>query len=79
MRCLRPDERRPGDILEMSLSLVYDTPTDDRVQWFSQVVALCKARAAARTMLDKDSAYMKDYWAGEWSEEKAERIRSALF
>ena len=66
------------EIVEQAMNKVYDSITDDRLVWLVHVVNICDAHAHALSMLEEDSEYMADFWAGEWSSEKANKMIDAI-
>jgi protein-tyrosine phosphatase len=66
------------DVLGAAMTFVYDNALPMHVAWLSHVVTICKAHESANLMLDIDSRYMQDYWAGEWNEKTAQVIRKGL-
>ena len=61
-----------------SLNLIYDTPSDDRLVWFKQLVKLIGKENEVGRKLAKESTFMNDYWSGEWNESKVNKILNAL-
>ena len=61
-----------------SLNLIYDTPSDDHLVWFKQLVKLIGKENEVGRKLAKESTFMNDYWSGEWNESKVNKILNAL-
>ena len=61
-----------------SLNYVYDTPSEDRLEWFKQFVKLTKKENAICEKLEQESDFMNDFWSGEFNESKVTKILNAI-
>ena len=66
------------EIVQEALNKVFGSITEERLVWLSHVVDICSAHAHTLAMMEEDSEYMTDFWAGEWSVAKANKIIDAI-